>query len=93
MIIRGRFHSVISLVGDVIKSIIKLIFVWTIKLCRIVTGLVVIKTGFDFSRGSGAFAYREADVITGIFVILIGAYFILSSLFPDLFDKSDSGSH
>jgi hypothetical protein len=58
-----------------------------------VIGLVVIKTGFDFSRGSGAFAYREADVITGVFVILVGAYFILSSLFPDLFDQSDSGRH
>jgi len=55
-----------------------------------VIGSVVLKTGFDFAKGSGAFAYREADVITGVFVILIGAYIILSSIFPDLFNQSDS---
>jgi hypothetical protein len=58
-----------------------------------VIGSVVLKTGFDFAKGSGAFAYREADVITGVFVILIGAYFILSSIFPDLFDQSDSNGN
>lgn len=72
---------VINLLGDAIKSIIKLIFVWIITLCRIVVGLVVIKTGVDFTRGSGAFAYRETDAITGIFVIIIGTYFVFSSLF------------
>ena len=75
-----------------IKSIFKQMLACIIKLARIVIGLVVLKTGFDFAKGSGMFAYREPDVITGVFVILVGAYFILSSIFPDLFDQSNSGS-
>ena len=52
-------------------------------------GLVVIKTGFDLTRGSGSFAYREFyDGITGIFVMIIGAYFVFSSLFRGLFDQA-----
>jgi hypothetical protein len=68
---------------------IKRIFAWAIKLCKIVIGVVVIKTGFDFAGGSGPFAYQEGDIITGVFVIIIGAYFILSSLFPSLFDRPE----
>jgi len=49
-----------------------------------------MKTGFDLARGSGAFIYREADTFTGVFVIIIGAYFILSSLLPDMFGQSNS---
>jgi len=57
-------------------------------------GLVVIKTGFDFTRGSGVFAYSELnDGITGIFVMIIGAYFVFSSLFrSSLFDQADGES-
>lgn len=80
------------MIGDVIKSIFKQVLIGIIRLVRIVIGSVVLKTGFDFAKGSGAFAYREADVITGVFVILIGAYIVLSSIFPDLFDQSKSGS-
>lgn len=47
---------------------------------RIVLGLVVIKTGYDYSGGTGAFAYREADAFTGVFIMIVGAYFVLSSL-------------
>jgi hypothetical protein len=68
---------------------IKQTLIWLVILCRIAVGLVVIRTGFDFTSGSGAFAYQETDVITGIFVILIGLYFIFSSLFGRLFDQSD----
>lgn len=77
------------LIEDTIKSIIKCIFAWIITLCRIVLGLVVIKTGFDFTLGRGAFAYQQADAITGIFVIIIGAYFVFSSLFSRLFERSE----
>ncbi len=53
-------------------------------------GLVVIKTGFDFLRGKGAFAYLEkGDDITGVFVIIVGAYFVFSSLFRGLFGRSE----
>jgi len=55
-----------------------------------VVGLVVIKTGFDFTRGSGAFVYQKTDDgIIGIFVMIIGAYFVFSSLFRDLFERSE----
>jgi len=68
---------------------IKQIFAWIITLCRVAVGFVVIKTGCDFTSGSGTFAYQETDGITGIFVIIIGAYFVFSSLFRRLFDQSD----
>ncbi len=83
-------NTVIKLIGDVIKAIFKHIFIWTIKMCRTVIGVLVMKTGFDLASGSGAFIYREADTFTGVFVIIIGAYFILSSLFPNMFGQSDS---
>ena len=79
----------INPLGDAIKPIIKHIFVWTITFCRVLIGLVVMKTGFDFTKGSGAFAYKEAtDGVTGIFVMIIGAYFVFSSLSRALFDRS-----
>jgi len=78
------------LLGDVIKSTIKLIFLWIITVCRVLIGLVVIKTGFDFARGQGVFAYQKTDDgITGIFVMIIGAYFVFSSLSRCLFDQSE----
>jgi len=56
-------------------------------------GLVVIKTGFDFTTSRGVFAYSELnDGITGIFVMIIGAYFVFSSLFRGLFDQADGES-
>jgi len=82
---------VINLLGDAIKSTIKLIFGWIITLCRILVGLVVIKTGFDFIRGSSAFAYQKTDDgILGVFVMIIGAYIVFSSLFRDLFERSNN---
>ena len=71
---------------------IKYIFTWIIILCRIAVGLVVTKTGFDFARGSGAFAYWENDGITGIFVMIIGVYIVFSSLFRGLFDQENGES-
>ena len=67
----------------------KQIFAWIITFCRLAVGFVVMKTGFDFTRGSGAFAYQETDGVTGIFVIIIGAYFAFSSLFRRVFEHSD----
>ena len=53
-------------------------------------GLVVIKTGFDLTRGSITFAYQKTgDGILGIFVMIIGVYFVFSSLFRELFERSE----
>ncbi len=68
---------------------VKKILSLTLMLFRIVIGLVVIKTGFDFASGGGVFAYQETDGLTGIFVIIIGVYFIFSSLFGRAFDQSE----
>jgi hypothetical protein len=68
---------------------IKRLLALALTFFRIVIGLVVIKTGLDFTSGSGTFAYQETDGITGIFVVLIGVYFIFSSLFGRVFDHSE----
>ena len=75
--------------GDVIKPIIKRIFLWIITGCRVLIGLVVMKTGFDVIRGKGAFAYWKIDDgITGIFFIILGVYIDFSSLSHQVFDQS-----
>ncbi|WP_320045184.1 hypothetical protein [uncultured Desulfobacter sp.] len=46
----------------------------------------MFKTGFDYCRGSSVFAYQNYDDKTaGIFVMLIGIYFVFSSIFRGLF--------
>jgi hypothetical protein len=67
----------------------KFILAWTIALCRVVIGLVVIKTGFDFARGGGAFSFQQTDTVTGIFIMIIGVYFVYSSLSKRLFERSE----
>ena len=53
-------------------------------------GLVVIKTGLDLTRGSIAFAYQKTDdVFLGIFLMIIGAYFVFSSLSRKFFERSE----
>ena len=59
---------------------LKLILAWFITLCRVAVGLLVMKTGFDFTRGGGSFALQQTDTVTGIFVMVLGAYFVFSSL-------------
>jgi TctA family transporter len=71
------------------KLIFKCILAWAITLCRVVIGLVVIKTGFDFSRGGGTFSFQQTDTVTGIFVIIIGVYFVFSSISSRLVDQSE----
>jgi TctA family transporter len=71
------------------KEKFKFIFTWTITLCRVVIGLVVIKTGFDFFRGGGTFSFQQTDTVTGIFVIIIGVYFVFSGISNRLSDRSE----
>ena len=68
---------------------LKFIFTWIVILCRIGVGLLVMKTGFDFMRGYDLFAYRDNDGITGIFIMIIGAYIAFSSLFHGLFEQTE----
>jgi TctA family transporter len=67
----------------------KFVLAWTITLCRVVIGLVVIKTGFDFSRGGGAFSFQQTDTATGIFIMIIGVYFVYSSISKRLVERSE----
>ena len=68
---------------------IKRIVAWIITLIRIVLGLVVIKTGYDYASGNGVFAYREADALTGVFIMILGAYFVQSSLARHFSNQSE----
>lgn len=56
---------------------------WILLFLRISVGLLIIKTGIDFSQGDIAFSgFSEYQpVLTGLFVILIGVHVIFSSLF------------
>lgn len=59
---------------------------WVITLCRILIGALVIKTGFDLASGTGAFAYNQSDnIMTGVFVMSIGIYFVFSSISRQFF--------
>ena len=63
------------------KSRIDQAVAWAFALCRIGVGLVVIKTGFELARGAGSFAYYGSDnIMTGVFVMAIGIYFVFSGL-------------
>ncbi|NOQ45557.1 MAG: hypothetical protein GQ559_02610 [Desulfobulbaceae bacterium] len=61
---------------------------WFITGCRVLVGILVMKTGFDFAY-TGGFSYSSSheNFITGAFVMIIGAYFIGSSLFNAFFNK------
>ncbi len=72
------------------KTISKFILSWVVILCRALIGLLVIRTGFELIARKGSFVHWQAESnITGIFVIIIGAYFVFSSLLPKLFEKSE----
>ena len=68
-------------------SKIKQIISWFFILCRILIGLLVMKTGFDLARGTLPFYYNHDDnFFMGVFIMIIGTYIIFSSLFRQLFD-------
>ncbi len=46
----------------------------------------MFKVGFDYNTCSGAFAYHDYDDnFLGIFVMVVGIYFIFLSIFRGLF--------
>jgi hypothetical protein len=50
-------------------------------------GILVIKTGFDLASGEGSFAFHKSDnIMTGVFVMFIGIYFVFSSLIRQFFE-------
>lgn len=64
------------------KSRIEQVVSWFFTLCRILVGIVVIKTGFDLASGAGSFAYNKSDnIMTGVFVMSIGIYVVFASIF------------
>jgi uncharacterized membrane protein HdeD (DUF308 family) len=59
---------------------------WILVACRVLVGIVVFKTGFDYSLGRSIFAYQSLEnKNVGIFAMFIGIYFIFSSIFRGLF--------
>jgi len=74
------------------KSRIDQAVAWVFTLCRIVIGLVVSKTGFDLASGAGSFAYYESDnIMTGVFVMSIGIYFVFTGIRRQFFADEDGG--
>lgn len=68
--------------------VVKRIFIWGVTGCRIVVGLLVMKTGIDLMRGGIFTGYNRQDpFLVGGFVTIIGLYFICSSLFHVLSKK------
>ena len=66
-----------------IKQIVSCFFI----LCRILIGLLVMKTGFDLATGTLPFYYNHGNnFLMGIFIMIIGGYIIFSSLFRQIFD-------
>ena len=54
---------------------------WIFTGFRILIGLLVTKTGIDLMRGGTLTGYnKENTLLTGGFVMIIGLYFIFSSL-------------
>jgi len=69
------------------KSRIEQAVSWLFTICRIVVGIVVIKTGFDLASGAGYFAFYTSDnIMTGVFVMVIGVYFVFSSITRQFFE-------
>lgn len=59
-----------------------------LMLCRVCIGCVMIYSGVQLLRGEGLLSYSQFDsVITGMFVILLGAYCVVSSVFVRIFEK------
>lgn len=56
---------------------------WLLLFLRICVGLLIIKTGIDFSQGHFAFSgfAGQQPFFTGLFTILIGIHVIFSSIF------------
>jgi len=69
------------------KSRIEQVVAWVFTICRILVGVLVIKTGFDLASGAGSFAFYTSDnIMTGVFVMVIGIYFVFSSLTRHFFE-------
>jgi TRAP-type C4-dicarboxylate transport system permease small subunit len=69
------------------KSKIEQVVSWVFTLCRILVGILVIKTGFDLASGAGSFAFHKSDnIMTGVFVMIIGIYFVFSSINRQFFE-------
>ena len=61
---------------------------WILAGCRIFVGLIVAKTGVGLLQGEFYMGFnRQNDLLTGGFVVLIGAYIVFSTIislcFPD----------
>lgn len=61
---------------------------WLLFGFRVVTGILVAKTGIDLLEGEIIIGYNRKDTpIIGLFVLPLGVYFIFSSLTQVLFTK------
>ena len=72
------------------KELLQRLFILGIGLCRVVLGLLAMSAGYQLIQRQGSFAFWGTEnVITGIFVILVGGAFVVLGIFPKLFDSSN----
>ncbi len=64
------------------KHYLHIIIKWVTVILQMTIGCVVIKTGYELACGDlpGGNSFSD-DPITPIFIILLGCYFLFSSLF------------
>jgi small neutral amino acid transporter SnatA (MarC family) len=70
------------------KELLQRLFTLGIGACRIAVGLLVIKAGFELIQKQGSFTFWSTESsITGIFVIVLGAAFVVLGIFPNVLDR------
>lgn len=52
---------------------------WIVVILQMMIGLIVLKTGLDLAAGKMYFTSNHDTTLTGIFVTLVGAFFLFTS--------------
>ncbi len=61
---------------------------WVILLLRSIIGITVVKVGYDIAAHDQYLPLDQSGTLaTGLFVMIIGCYFVFSSLFKQFFEN------
>lgn len=62
-----------------LPTILKRTGTWIVVILQMIIGLIVIKTGLELAAGKMYFTSTHDTTLTGIFVTLVGAFFLFTS--------------
>lgn len=66
------------------------LFSWALKVIRLVVGVTIVYSGSQLIRGDGLLSHSQFDsIITGVFIILLGAYCIFVSVLAVFMEHTD----